>query len=428
MVSPRIAASRTFPSAIWSAWRGADRGLHVRGSAWVAACLLAACEPEPKEAPSVNVPSPNASILPAPLAAGDAQVRTPADAGLDAAVEPSPYPYDEPLAADGPLQHDLPGVSLNARFAWDNTGGAGESSADAIQAAKRETSFDVVLDLTSVGRMRVVLDSDAFVLPKGTELRARQDRWGHVLVWPDGASYRALAPGTLRALLADGRVDVMPVTAVTVSAGAAGNLLGKRTEQSRVTTPYGNLNMDRAVLPELGTSGQLVCRLLIELAGGDPASSACGEASVPLRASFTWPTGGKLDFEVRSIEAHPNFDERPFLVPPAQATLRASGIPPRGALRLLVDEERLRKFRPRGTLSGELEVTSDLTEAVYVLIDSAPVGWLGPQQRLAIPGLKTGSYRVSWRDFFGTNVSEKPNVTVPGRLALGTRPEAPEAH
>ena len=44
--------------------------------------------------------------------------------------------------------------------------------------------------------------SSVFPLPLGTELRARQDRYGHLLVWKGGTEYRVLPPGTLRAMLA----------------------------------------------------------------------------------------------------------------------------------------------------------------------------------------------------------------------------------
>ena len=46
----------------------------------------------------------------------------------------------------------------------------------------------------------MILTSRAFALPRNTELRARSDLSGFIVVWPDGRSYRSVPQGAVRAL------------------------------------------------------------------------------------------------------------------------------------------------------------------------------------------------------------------------------------
>ena len=74
-----------------------------------------------------------------------------------------------------------------------------------------------------------------FPLPREFELRSRSDRLGHVAVL--GGRYRALAPGTLRALLGERRLDVGPIAYAELTARGDGpRRLGMRTRRVEVVT------------------------------------------------------------------------------------------------------------------------------------------------------------------------------------------------
>ena len=63
-------------------------------------------------------------------------------------------------------------------------------------AARKKTELRLDIDM-SASRLRIVLSGEGWVLPPDTEIRARSDRFGHIVVWPGAAKYRPLAPGSL---------------------------------------------------------------------------------------------------------------------------------------------------------------------------------------------------------------------------------------
>src|SRR5205823_6234828 len=125
-------------------------------------------------------------------------------------------------------------------------------------------------------------------LPPHSELRARTSYYGHVLVWPDQKAYRVVPAGSLRALFAERRPDVAPLLRAVVRPGGGGSVLGHRTVQTELETGLGVLSLEQATLLASAGSGELLCRLLIELVGMDPASEACRPERVPLYAHYRW--------------------------------------------------------------------------------------------------------------------------------------------
>ncbi len=114
-----------------------------------------------------------------------------------------------------PFQRDAPGVTLDAAFRWRDIPPpprAPEVSADGLREAQRLTALSLKIDLTEAGRMRAELIGAAFPLPAHSELRARADQYGNLLVWPNAGGYRVIAPGALRTLLGERRVDVTPLS------------------------------------------------------------------------------------------------------------------------------------------------------------------------------------------------------------------------
>src|SRR5688572_11518936 len=171
-------------------------------------CMLSACQDAPRDTEPANTePSPNASILPSPLASArplplkDGGASSgPDDAGLvdaslsDATTPPSPPSYFDSQHALEPEVlpvTEAPGARLEAQINWQprSAGGRGDPRG----------KFALRIELSSLGRMRLVISSDRMALAENTELRARLDRYGHVLVWPERTGYRVVLPGTLRA-------------------------------------------------------------------------------------------------------------------------------------------------------------------------------------------------------------------------------------
>ena len=127
---------------------------------------------------------------------------------------PSPFRGDVPLAPDT-LARETVGYTLSAVMKQADLSGpprAPEVNAAGLDAARKKTELRLAIELAP-SRMRVALLGAGWMLPAETELRARSDRYGHVVVWPGGGAYRPLAPGTLRALIGERRFDVAPAHA-----------------------------------------------------------------------------------------------------------------------------------------------------------------------------------------------------------------------
>src|SRR5262249_8087005 len=133
-----------------------------------------------------------------------------AQIGVDGGLPPELLRADEPMSADAPRdslrEMTLKGEPLRdpkelagyALVAVLRTGEgpaapkAAEVNAAAIEAARRRAETRITIEASQT-RARFVL-SGGFVLPQGTELRARSDRYGHVLLWPGEDAYHVLAP------------------------------------------------------------------------------------------------------------------------------------------------------------------------------------------------------------------------------------------
>ena len=187
--------------------------------------LVGACDdhkPSSGKDAGLTEPSPNASILPAPLAnevpggaKANGEDREQRDAGhalLDAGPDaplPEPHALREDRALPGETPHEDNGFNLSARFRWLDAGTAPrvpEQNPDGVQRARDAGGFDVVIDLAG-GRMRFAFASRASTLPAGSELHARDDLYGHALLWPSRTTYTVLPPGTLRSVLSQQRAN-----------------------------------------------------------------------------------------------------------------------------------------------------------------------------------------------------------------------------
>jgi hypothetical protein len=401
---------------------------------WLTGCDTHASPPNPGPVE----PSPNASILPAPLATGPDTQKTgseaaAADAGVDAeTAPPTPAREDQPLNPDVEELHDLSGVILHARFRWPDIALAPrlpETNADALDRARSAATFELDADLAAAGRLRVVLATPRFVLPAGSELRARSGTYGHALVWPDGGWYVVVQPGALRSLLNERRADVVPLAHLAGLGRGASQALGFPAERLSFVTALGRLELEQAHVAAAGAGGELLCRFLVELAGVHPDTAACRSEFVPARAEYSWAEGGRLVFEVTQLERSSGLELATLRAPPATANHRIGEVPvPDSAL--LVERGQLHSFRLRpaplkpskdAPREGLVVVNGD-DLLRYVLIDGVPVARLEAKSPGLVLDLVPGSYSAAARTFLADEVTPPAVITAPGRF---TTIEAP---
>jgi hypothetical protein len=413
---------------------------------------LGGCNKERTPPKESTEPSPNASILPAPLAPGsellprpllnEGRVGIPADsAGRLIPQDAGPPPArslreDELLPRDTLSSKDLAGATVDAAFRWFDVPGpppGGPVLNEGLKKAREKTDLRLSIDLVAAGRMRIVLSSVAFALPLNSELRARADRYGHVLVWPDGAAYRLVTPGALRAMLAERRADVTALVAAKSRDLGRGNLLGLPTTRTELVTRTGTVVIEQAEFGGLGGSGTLLCRSLVELVAAEPMTRACELGRLPLRAEYRWPNGGRLEFEVKAITRRQDFALGSLFVPPAGGVFKIGELPPQSDGVLLTRDDlaglRSRAVAPTkeaapGAPGEGFTAVNTSDSMAYVLIDGIPVSWVRPHSEQYIIGTKPGVYTVSWRDFLGVDVEPPRAVELPARVVLGAEGDA----
>jgi hypothetical protein len=416
--------------------------------------VLAACEPTPAPLP-IDAASPNASILPSPLASQPEQVDAgePADAstekllfdssGRPVVAETSApvvqLPPNKAIPAENPTGREVQGVSLVAVWHWRDVPAPPKSpevSAEGIKEAAKLTAFTWNVDLTENGRMRVEFASRAFPLAAFAELRQRADRFGSIIVWPSSSDYRVIPAGALRTVLGERRVDVTPLSSGTARAQGEGKKLGFKTRKVELTSTLGSLRLEIGKVPEAGEGGPLLCRALIEIAGIDPKSSVCQPSEVPLGAVFTWQEGGGISIEATSLTKKFDLASNNLLVPPPGGAHMSGGLPasPDG---VFLTRAELAAFRtgaqgPPGqrdpSAPGEGFVAVNHTDVLtYFLLDGVPVVAVPPSSERTLVGTARGKYTGQWRTFLGERVGPARVVELPARVVHGTPPNTPDA-
>ena len=379
--------------------------------------------------------SPQASAQPAPLAA--LPTTPPSAAPLTATLEggppPSPLRGDEVLSPDA-LARESVGYTLSAAFRLADVTGptrAAEVNSAGLDAARKATELRLAIDLSPT-RMRVVAQGQGFVLPPDAEIRARADRFGHVVVWPGAASYRPLAPGSMRALLGERRFDVAPITpAEIVPRGDGGRRIGIRTRKVDVTTRAAEGTFEIGKLEGAGEGGVLLCRLLLDLMNAPPGSSVCGLDELPVRVELRWTSRGSLSFELTGALRRTDIPTATLLVPPQTASFAAAPLPVSGVSPMLSAQE-LAALRTNDVdLPANPNVTGDAlvvanpsVELRVLFLDGVPVAWVAPQARGELRGLRRGRYIAQWRTFLGDSVETAITQPVPGIAQVGGAPDA----
>ena len=391
-------------------------------------------------APRPSPPSPQASAEPAPLANVPAATTSVTD---DGGPPPEPLRSDRPLPPDSPHEATRePGPKETARDTKELAGyalqavlrtGEGPAAAkgpettfSAIEAAKRKTETRITIE-ASQARARFVL-SAGFVLPQGTELRARADRYGHLVLWPGEETYRVAESGSLRALLGERRLDVAPISQAAVTPVAdGGRRLNLRTRRLEVWTRAARASFELASFRDAGEGGVLVCRLLLDLMNAPPSTAVCASDEVPLHAELRWTTKGALTFDVTSIARRADLSAQDLAAPPAQATFETRPPAQIGGEALLSKAD-LASFRsapvdpgPMGTRDAQppppesgLQVVNSSDELRVVWLDGVPVAWVAPGGGQWLSSLMRGRYVLQWRTFLGDAWEPPRNVGAPG--------------
>ncbi|MCL2722839.1 MAG: hypothetical protein FWD69_00225 [Polyangiaceae bacterium] len=402
----------------------------IEAFALIIATLLG-CQPSnsTSDAPDATA-SPQASAIPAPLA----NVTTPSSAAQPIVMPeggPLPVPIrgDIPLAPDTLARDASSGYTLSAVFRQSELVGpprAPEVNAAGIDAARKKTELRLTIDL-SMSRMRLSLLGQGFVLPPETEIRARSDRFGHVVVWPGGATYRPIGPGALRALFGERRLDVAPLTPADVSSkGQGGKRIGIRTHRVEVTTRAAHALFDVGRLPDLGEGGILLCRALLDLMNAPPSTQVCSLDELPVRVELRWTSQGSLAFDITGVQKKNDIATSALLVPPATSAFAAAPVSADGA-QIVLSPQELAAFRTGpgdvptapGQTSEGLTIINATDELRIVTIDGITVAWAAPGARDVIVGLPHGRYNVQWRTFLGDALAPMALQIVPGTSQIG---------
>ena len=376
-------------------------------------------------------PSPQASAMPAPLA--NTPTSSPSATVIvtpEGGPPPVPFRGDTPLAADT-LARETVGYTLSAVMKQADLSGpprAPEVNAAGLDAARKKTELRLAIELAP-SRMRVALLGAGWMLPAETELRARSDRYGHVVVWPGGGAYRPLAPGTLRALIGERRFDVAPVTpAEVVLKDDVGKRIGVRTRKVEVATRAAKATFEIGRAADLGDGGVLLCRMLLDLMNAPPSTALCGDGEFPLRAELRWTMRGSIAFEVTGVLKREKVElpTSSLLVPPPSAMF-AGGLFPIAGVQASLSPPDLAAFRngpvempsvPHG--NGDGLVVFNASDQVRVLhVDGIPVAWVAPGAKDVLSGLQRGRYIVQLRTFLGDSFEPPVTQTVPGLVQLG---------
>lgn len=381
--------------------------------------------------------SPQASAQPAPLAAATTAASASPVALVEGGPPPAPLRGDEPLPAESPGKDGV-GYTLSAVFRQADLIGpprAPEVNQAGLEAARKATELRLAIDLTA-SHMRVVFLGTGFVVPSETELRARSDRYGHVLVWPGGATYRPLAPGALRALIGERRLDVAPITPADVIArDETARRIGIRTRKVDVTTRAAQGSFEVGRLEGAAEGGVLLCRVLLDLMNAPPSTPLCALDELPVRAELKWTNRGSFVFELTGALKKADMPMTPMLVPPSSASFASSPLPVAGVSPMLTQAElgalRLQDVdvppAPNGGLNvaGDTLLVANATMQLRVLyLDGVPLAWAAPGSRGELRGLKRGRYVAQWRTFLGDAIEQPTTQAVPGAAFVGAVPDA----
>lgn len=398
------------------------------------ACRGSQVEPAPVE-PDAQA-SPQANAIPAPLASTPDPTNATASSQLDAGPPPVPMRGDEALTADAPprevkdAQAPVYTMEVALRPIDPPAPPKGpEIGAAAIEAARKRLDPHIVIDFSPT-RVRMQVSSGAWLLVNGWELRARADRYGHVLVAPDQSTYRVLAPGALRALIGERRLDVAPVAAAEiVPKGEGTRRLGMKTRRVDVSSRSAKATFEIARVDGLGEAGPMIGRALLDLMSAPPSTPLVATDELPLHAELKWTTRGGLVYDALTLSKRSDLALASLSVPPAEAAFTSDPLPRQASGSFLTASEIAGLHSapvdvgPQPLPPGDVHATLTLGNATDELrvawVDGVPAAWVVPRGRVDLVGLLRGRYQLEWRTFLGDAAEAPFVVTAPGASELG---------
>lgn len=395
--------------------------------------LLTACDPTTigGTAPPATEVAASATASPRPL--DDGPLAT-SDVSPSPSSSAGTSPPPEPLAATEPVSDDplpnrpTPGVRMAMRFRYPQAPAPPALTEVELPRIKREAAAHaptLAVELMEGGRMRVEMGGATSVL-EGTHLLGRRDRFGHLLVWPDDGRYRVVPAGALRALFADGRVDVGTTTTPPARVLPPGEMFGRETTRVAIESVLGSLELELVAEPAAGSAAGLMCRALLDLGAVAPSHELCQRGLVTVAADYRWTAGGGVRIEATSFEPRDDLLPPRLASPPAGARFDATGMPA-APTRHVADDELARWRskvidvgpRPEDAPSAGLLAANRSDRWRWLVLDGVPVARLEPWTEVRLASLVPGRYNVRWRGFLGEEPSETTEITTPFRVVDG---------
>lgn len=381
-------------------------------------------------------PSPNATITPSPLVAGEALVAkttkapTPAKSNskkapaATASEPPVPLTPRQAPTADSTSPKQAAHLSLAGRLSWPtypiNSRLAPTASTDAERRPQRR--FEI--NLRSHGRMQITFHGALFPFASGTSIAARLENYGHFLLWPNQQRHRVLPVGSLRSLFLEGRPDVNPTVHLEPEPKPSGELFDHPTRTWVFESSRGKLTLQQAEVAEAEGSGMLVCRFLLEWLSVGPTASACDLGLLPLKAELESPQGAKLVWETTEFDVRVEPPIAQLQVPPRESQFREFGIPEPEPVLL---ESELTQLRKTGK-NGALLIHNPTPYVQWLLLDGTPVGRVAPLTSITVPALSQGSYHARLIDFFGAESLHRAGLVIDDESTFGEPSPPPESN
>ncbi len=383
-------------------------------------------EPPPPPTPPIETESPNARILPTPLPRkGQRTSRSGAGPrGVDetAAARRKPLPVVGALPAEAATGGVASGVVLEGRFSWPGVKKVVRAEGNAFSAWPRLRVELLPAFEEAPARARIVLESSVWALPKGTELRARSDREGFIVVWPDDRSYRVVSQGALQSLFEERRVDRMPVVTMKSEEVGEGRRLGRTTRKVRLENALGTVKLDLALVPESGIETGLMCDFLLGLLRAVTPAGVCEDGVLPFAAHFLWEEGRSLEFSVTQMTLRTDLSRDMFLLPPKLSIYKPGELPPGSSS--LWPSDVLAAVFPREPNGPKIRFHNYRSVPLFLMIDSVPVSRIDPHSEV-VWSAGRGEHRHVARDFLGKVTESAGVVQAPAEVAYG-EPPSPE--
>ncbi len=405
--------------------------------------------------PEADEPSPNARILPEPLESGVPAVE---DESADEpknrpAIEPreeaKPFPVNQALVDDPLKKGPGAGVEMEFQIAWPEgrrSVTVGKETYDTWPRLRIQLLREIP---SRPARMRWVLEGRAFPFPDKTEIRARADRIGHLILWPNGRSYRIAPTGSLHALFADRRVDRMPFVEADKVEKGVGTRLGKPTTRLVFTTPVGKGTMEFVEESDLPFASEMLCAAFLEILRVKPTKELCPRFHLPVHFEVEWPNGETVVFSVLSWGAAGSFELNDFRMPPELPIHKPGELPPfedyfldeatRSSLLPLTKDKAAPappalpaspgnqpspapgtppSAPPPGPPKNQVVLQNKLSRPLVVFLNKVPYAWLTPGAVKEIY-LTSPDLRVAARDFLGEMVFAERTLLAPAQLHFG---------